>query len=126
MSVCRINDHALFASEWREDTGATANWISTDGQTWKPVSIPGFALMPGATDPTFLSNGQRAVIISGWLDPNGPATIYAFQNDLSVTKLTQTGELPEWDLLSRAAFGPTGLIITDDNGNTWVGVPVAG
>lgn len=129
MSVRRISDHAVLATESSQtgDATTTSSWTSTDGRTWKPLS---------STEYWPITNGQRGLVVNApYRDAAGqlePMAVYAFEDDLSVVKLTQTGDLPDqqpWadgSLVVTTTFGPTGLIVADSSGDIWVGVPVAG
>lgn len=118
MDVYRLNDHLLLAGE-SNPGGSGASWASSDGRTWK--SIPTVDM---SGDDELLSNGQQTLILSE--DASG-TTIYGFRDDLTVCELAQSGDIPDPDdLFEWTTFGPTGLLTMDDQGNTYVGVPVAG
>ena len=75
-------------------------------------------------DDELLSNGQQTLILS---EDASETTIYGFRDDLTVYELAQSGDIPDPDdLFEWTTFGPTGLLTMDDQGNTYVGVPVAG
>jgi len=139
MSVCRISDHALLASEssTNSSTNATVNsyWISTDGRTWRSASLPSTASPYPAM--SVLTNGQRGLLLvppSLNYGPDGqpapqpvPPEIYAFEDDLSLVKLAQTGDGPDdaWaNEDTTQALGPTGLVVLSSDGSSlWLGVP---
>ena len=139
ISVCRISDHALLASEssTNSSTNATVNsyWTSTDGRTWRSVSLPS-ATFPGPAM-SVLTNGQRGLLLvppSLSYDANGqpaaqpvPSQIYAFEDDLSLVKLVQTGDGPDYAWANEdttEALGPTGLVVLSSDGSSlWLGVP---
>jgi hypothetical protein len=135
LSVARINDHALVAIHGEVDkTGSVTSesiWTSTDGQTWTSIPAP-------ALDGDYLenfdivTNGQRGLALPLGADDNGRMTILAFRNDLTVATLAETGDVPTDDddqyafSQSRAAFGPTGLVVADPDGTRfWIGVPTS-
>lgn len=128
MKVGRISDNALLATEWSE-TGnitTTSTWTSIDGRTWKPVSVP---VLNGSN---LITNGRRGLLVNTPYQAAGQIEVYAFEHDLSVAKLVETGDVPDqqaWadpGMWPPIAFGPTGLIVANASGEIWVGVPVAG
>jgi hypothetical protein len=62
-----------------------------------------------------LSVGDRTLALSG-------NQIWAVRDDATVKKLSQTGTLPAGGI-DRPIFGPAGLIVAGDDGNTYFGVP---
>jgi hypothetical protein len=120
MRVLRISDHALYAFEPGDGNAA---WTSTDGQTWKRAA--GLTGSP-------ITNGQRGITIVEPYGTGDQIEVSAFEPDMSLAKLAQTGDIPEQAMwggtggISAVAFGPTGLIVADPEGDIWVGVPVAG
>jgi hypothetical protein len=117
MSVCRITDHALLATEFpsRPGSDTTAMWTSTDGRTWKPLAGP-------SIDGTVITDGRHGVVVQS--SDAGGLTILAFTNRLGLVTLAQTGDLPDEAGSSNVALGPVGLlIVSGDGSNTWVGVP---
>lgn len=128
MSVTRINDHALLAtqSSWNEatQTSSEAVWTSTDGRNWTPAKETTLADMHVMTD------GQNGLAMSWSPDDGGKVAILAFDDSLNAAPLVQTGEQPT-DLWASgswaAALGPAGLVISDVAGaRFWIGVPIAG
>jgi hypothetical protein len=124
IGVCRINDHLLLADQ---STGSDwLHWTSTDGRSWKPVSTD---LHCGNTqEPTVW--GLK--VLSGHyfydaFDPYGNYTLEVLGPDLQFIAPHQTGDVPDWqDVWSNDgadALGPAGLIVSDANGNLWIGVP---
>ena len=141
MSVRRINDHALLASEssYGSSTNTTANsyWTSTDGRTWRSASLPSTA---SSYPPiSVLTNGQRGLElvppnlvygVSGFQTGQvTPSQIYAFDDNLSLVKLAQTGDGPDAAWANEGttqALGPTGLVVMSSDGlSLWLGVPGA-
>jgi len=119
MSVCRITDRALLATEWADQNGAvtTAMWTSTDGRTWKPLAG---SFISGSV----ITDGRHGVVVQA--PSSGNVTILAFTDHLGLVTLAQTGDLPqEWEPYS-VALGPVGLVIASHDGSQiWVGVPTA-
>jgi hypothetical protein len=72
---------------------------------------------------TLLSNGPRNLVCDQGTETTKS---YAIRDDLTVVELAQTGAAPDWGSSGDPVFGPAGLIVTDDSGNTYVGVPIAG
>ena len=77
-----------------------------------------------------MSDGKRGLVLSwGSTTANGkPAPIWAFEPDLSLVSLTQSGDLPTGDdvYFSQAgvALGPAGIVLANtDASRFWVGVP---
>ena len=121
MRVLRISDHALYAFESGADT--SASWASTDGRTWKPC--------PALTG-WLVTNGRRGLSIVEPQESGQQIQVSAFEPDLSVAKLAQTGDVPDQNVFGASmgwpsvAFGPTGLIVANSAGDIWIGIPVAG
>jgi len=132
MSVRRISDAALLATESSSDgiggPRVNSSWTSTDGRNWKSISMPASIDMLYAV---IVTNGRRGLIVSNAIDESHPAPIRAFQDDLTLTELSQTGDVPDQALLNwntnQFALGPTGIVVVSTDGlSLWVGVPVAG
>lgn len=133
MSVRRISDAALLATESSSDgiggPTVTASWTSTDGHNWKSISVPSSLDIARAL---VVTNGRRGLILSNSTDESQPAPILAFQDDLTLTELSQTGDVPDQAVMQswayeRFALGPTGIVVVSNDGSSfWVGVPVAG
>jgi hypothetical protein len=121
MRVVRISDHALYAFEYGADT--SASWASTDGRTWKPAA--GVSGWP-------ITNGRRGLSIVEPQESGQQIQVSAFEPDLSVAKLAQTGDVPDQNVFGASmgwpsvTFGPTGLIVANSAGDIWIGIPVAG
>jgi hypothetical protein len=132
MSVSLISDAALLATESSSDgiggPTVTSSWISTDGRNWKSISIPPSIDIARAL---IVTNGRRGLVLSNSYDETKPAPILAFQDDLTLTELAQTGDIPDQTVMQswayqRFALGPTGIVVMSDDGSSlWVGVPVA-
>jgi hypothetical protein len=87
-----------------------------DGRSW--------TLRPGVdlSEAGVLGNGQRAVVVG---HPSSQGVVEAFEDDLRLTTLAQTGDVPTeyW----HAALGPTGLVVVDGTKHRFVvGVPTGG
>jgi hypothetical protein len=125
MDVQRISDHAVMATAWVWDATTQASsqlvWASTDGRTWKPLEWPASLLRASV-----LTSGQRGLVFEyPSSDFVGP-TIATLDDDLTVTTLTPSGDVPTGAAMSGSnlAFGPTGLVVlTNDGLNLWLGVP---
>ncbi len=121
LSLHRIGDHSLVAVQTSEEglEGPLARevWVSTDGRAWK--------VMPGVDleNALVLSNGQRAVVVPHTVDSSSGPVVEAFEEDLSLVTLAQTGDLPTgW--FCAGALGPTGLVVADETQHRFlVGVP---
>jgi hypothetical protein len=125
--VCHFGDHLLIAGEVTSDY-TLHEWKSADGRTWSPLPISGPILCPHSdsafNDPAIVSAatvssvGDRTLAISS-------DEIWAVNDNGTVKKLSQTGKLPAGGI-GPVIFGPAGLIVPGNDGNTYVGVPVAG
>jgi len=78
-----------------------------------------------------VTNGSRGLVLSNSIDVSQPAAILAFQDDLTLTELTQTGDVPDQALLNwntnQFALGPTGIVVMSSDGSTFlIGVLIAG
>jgi hypothetical protein len=117
--ACRMGDHLLIATDTNQ------SWASTDGRTWKPISNTigslCFTDYFGASATVVLTVGDRTLVLSTANDDT--TTIYALGDDLTLAKLTQTGTLPP-DGMATAVLGPAGLVVADNEGNTYVGALV--
>jgi hypothetical protein len=122
LTLNRIGDHALVAIQSSDDkqtgTPAQAVWTSTDGRSW--------TLMPGVdlSSTRVLGNGQRAVVVPHLTDLSSGVVVEAFQDDLSLVALAQTGDRPTGHCYWTGALGPTGLVVADDTKHRFfVGLP---
>jgi hypothetical protein len=133
ITTTKVSDHALMAiaNEWVEATQVSSQqvWVSSDGRTWKLVKSPSSMLGDG-----ILTDGQRGLLVlePPYLNPpgtDGPPTIATVGDDLTVTTLSQTGDVPMYSASSAswlAALGPTGVVILSSDGlDLWLGVPTA-
>src|ERR1035437_402205 len=133
MSVRRLSDTALLATESSSDgiggPAVTSSWTSTDGRTWKSISVPPSIDIARAV---IVTNGRRGLVLSNSTDESQPAPILAFQDDLTLTELSQTGDVPDQTVMQswayqRFALGPTGVVVMSSDGSSfWIGVPVSG
>jgi hypothetical protein len=125
-SVSRISDHMLVAHESSTKAGSNSSteaaWTSTDGRTWKQdedrVMI----------DNTVVTYGPRGLVMSTRIDQK-PLDIWDIRADLTLGKLTQTGDIPTEALADggSVAFGPRGVVVARWDGTQfWIGVPAAG
>jgi hypothetical protein len=126
VSVDRISDHAVMATAWMVDATTQSSselvWATVDGRTWKPVEWP--ASLRRAT---ILTNGQRGLIFANLSGDLSGSPIATVDNDLTLTTLTQSGDLPRGStMVGTQAFGPTGVVALSSDGlNLWLGVPTA-
>jgi hypothetical protein len=128
MSVQRISDHALYATESSgngtgdNSTETDTAWTSADGENWTVVSGG-----PPIIRSQLLSNGQRGMVVTG-LDGNVPMplAVWSFDNNLKPVKLSQHGDTPTKEPWFLGALGPAGLLVTSSDGaRFWLGVPMA-
>jgi hypothetical protein len=126
LSLHRIGDHSLVAvqssGEGLDGPRARAVWVSADGRAWK--------LMPGVDleNALVLSNGQRAVVVPHTVGSSSGPVVEAFEEDLSLVTLAQTGDLPTRTSFGfcAEALGPTGLVIADETQHRFlIGVPTS-
>ena len=132
MSVRRISDAALLATESSSDgiggPAVSTSWTSTDGRTWRSIAVPPSIDIARAL---VVTNRSRGLVLSNSIDVSQPAAILAFQDDLTLTELTQTGDVPDQALLNwntnQFALGPTGIVVMSSDGSTLlIGVLIAG
>jgi hypothetical protein len=125
MSIERINDGALYATERSGGSQETDTaWTSADGKTW--TIVHGGAAVSVSQ---LCSNGRRGIVVTDLYGAvPGSDGVWAFDNDLKPVKLTQTGDPPfqdPWRYL--AALGPSGLLLVNSDGTRfWLGVPTVG
>ena len=128
MSVVRVDDNTLVAIEWGEtDSGTTIwlYWVSSDGSTWKPVSMDPIATSPF---PTPLSSAEGGLLYSTeYCPPAGNCstvlTLYALSKDGQVVTLDQVGDAPAMGIHSEVVLGPAGILVSDGGSNMWLGTP---
>jgi hypothetical protein len=128
MFVWRVSEHVVMAEELGDD-GIVRQWMSSDGRTWKTMPISKMDMRPDMNTPV-QTVGDRSLLVAD-IEDSGP--IYTLRDDLTVVQLVQTGDLPAYpdsedDIATEhyPAFGPAGLIVAGGDGNTYIGVPVAG
>ncbi|MGD0407955.1 MAG: hypothetical protein ABSB34_03055 [Candidatus Limnocylindrales bacterium] len=127
VDVARISDHAVMATAWLWNATSQASsqlvWATGNGRTWTPLEWPASLLRA-----TVLTDGQRGLAFADpTSDSTGP-TIATIDDDLTVTTLTQSGDIPTGAAIggSTFAFGPSGVVVLTNNGlNLWLGVPTA-
>ena len=122
--IRRINDSALVAnaSSYDEATNKTTEsaWVSTDGKSWSPVATSPWGLGD------LVGDGSRALVVPASPDEAGKVDIWAYEPDLSLVKLAQSGDLPIdlWTNGWQTALGPAGLVATDFVGTRfYLGIP---
>jgi hypothetical protein len=132
ITVCRING-LLLAEEWMLD--GRLQWSSTDGRAWTTTSAD--VGCSGDGPGGMMSFGGLMPLAGHYLYTDPPDDMYgnAWQvrvvsADLHLETMLQTGDVPWWDWygegLGAEVLGPAGLILSDGNGNLWVGVPTDG
>ena len=120
--LCRMGQRTLILDEFSFSHEATEYaWVSTDGQDWRPLPAGLVVCADGGNE--LLTSGDRSVVAVDPADGSASA-LYTLSSGTTLVRLAQTGELPPD--LAGCVFGPAGLITTDSDGNTYVGVPVAG
>jgi hypothetical protein len=122
MYVWRVNDQTLIAEQANDAGAIVRQWMSSDGRSWKSMPVSSVDLRPGPWNEAETIGGRTLLLAGAYLDTSA---IYALGADLKLTKLTETGELPVYGD-NDAVFGPAGIIVAGDDGNTYVGLPVAG
>ncbi len=119
--VCQMGQRALILDEYSFSHEATESaWISTDGQDWRPLPVGPVVCSDGGNE--LVTSGGRSIVAVDPTDGSASA-LYTLGSGATLVKLAQTGDLPPE---SSYVFGPAGLITADGDGNTYVGVPVAG
>jgi hypothetical protein len=121
MSVTRIDDHTVVASESFGSTNSQLEWVSKDGKTWtslKDSSIYG--------DRSVVAGRDRGLVYGELLSGSKYwQNLLSFSGGLTLTKLHQTGDIP-WTDWPQMVLGPSGLLVTVDGSQFWVGVPTTG
>jgi hypothetical protein len=124
IDVCHFGGDLLVAQ------GASAKGgfllTSTDGVTWKSRPDTDLGLCPNAPDglDIFETVGSRTLVMSNASEDS--TSVYELHGDATMSKLAQSGAVPPHVGDYGAVFGPAGIIVAEDDGNTYVGVPVAG
>jgi hypothetical protein len=124
MRVERLTDGTIAAFvETSTTTPGLQAWISTDGRAWTAVSSPEDFAAYG-----LVGDGRHAAAIIEPDSGTGAPTVYAIDENLSATTLTQAGDGPVaspdsggWSF----AVGPTGIVLLGSDGRVWIGVPGA-
>jgi len=133
-SVCRLSDRALMAiaSRWnnRSQTSAQLAWVTTDGRTWRSVTLPA-----GISATNILSDGQRALVVLPVGDGQTVShlSLQTFDADYALVTLRQSGNQPSISYMGSpmgdgyglVAVGPSGVVVTDGH-QLWMGTPSAG
>jgi len=117
MDVCVATDKVTVATETSNDT--QVSWSSSDGQTWQTVPSGSPVSCDWARDITRV--GDRYLHVGQ--NDDGTTTISLVGDDLSLTTLPQTGDVPAWDSMYGPFVGPAGLVATDQQGHVYLGVP---
>jgi hypothetical protein len=132
MTVTKVSDQALMAiaNEWDAATQVSSIkvWLTADGRTWKQIQHPSSMLQS-----TIRSDGRHGLaVIEPTLEgvqTDGPVSVIAVDDDLSVRILKQDGVVPmesqgvnSWG----TTLGPAGLVMmSTDSTMLWLGVPTA-
>ena len=133
MSVCRLSDRALvaIASKWNNtsQTSEQLAWVSTDGRTWRSVTLPA-----GISEPDILTDGQHALVVRPIGDGQkvGQLSLQTFDADYTLVNLRQSGAQPSISYMGTGmdepyglvAVGPSGVVVTDGH-QLWMGTPSA-
>ena len=118
VSVCVVNDRVLVASESVDNAAKT--WTSADGATWTAAHHDfDCNLTKGA------GTAPDGRTLRWGYDDNGVMVVSTIGDDLSTAALAQSGDVPDWTTIGESAFGPAGLIATDQDNEVWIGVPTA-
>jgi hypothetical protein len=121
MTIRRLSDRSLVAVETYGAAGERA-WRSADGRTWAPTGSP-----PTVIEYGLEIDGRHAAALVAPESGSGPPAILGFDDALTVTTLTQTGDGPVAspdELGWTFAVGPTGILVASyDGGTLWLGVP---
>jgi hypothetical protein len=122
LSVQRLNDRVVVATQSTGDGSKLLAWASTDGRTWTAVHSPSKQLTLGPVE-----DGRHAVLMIGPNSGSGRSTVISIGGDARVATLSQGGSTPtETDYVPGWTFavGPTGiLVLTEDAATLWLGLP---
>jgi hypothetical protein len=135
IEVCRFNE-LLLAEEWTDVD--KLQWSSVDGKTWTSTSADVGCSEGGAGGLMrfggVMSFAGHYIYVGPPCDMGSPYWgVRAISPDLRLETMPQTGDLPGWrwfgegpGALGVEALGPAGLILSDGQGNLWIGVPTEG
>jgi hypothetical protein len=122
IGVHEISDRVVVVTQSSPDGSKLLAWTSTDGRSWTAVDAPStqLTLQP-------VTDGRHAVLMMNPDSGSGAPTVLAIDEHASVTALGQGGngpiaseDGPGWTF----AVGPTGiLVVLEDGGAAWLGVP---
>lgn len=119
--LVRLSDHTVAAFE-STDAETDLAWVSTDGRSWQ--SVPSLST---TAEYGMVTGGRHAVVIIQPDGGSGPATVVTFDDRLTATMVAQTGQVPMASPDAAGwifAVGPTGiLVVREDGGRLWLGVP---
>jgi hypothetical protein len=122
LSVRAVNDRVLMIVQVSGDGEKRLAWTSADGRSWTPVAAPSELADLRAT-----GDGRHTAMLIEPESGSGSPTALEIAADGRVTTLAQSGDGPVasaddpgWSF----AVGPTGiLVLGDDGGAAWLGVP---
>jgi hypothetical protein len=121
MNVTRIDDHTVVAAEYFNSTNTQIEWVSRDGKTWTSLNDGSIF---GAR--SVVAGRDRGLVYGDSLSPNSSwPNLLCFNGGLTLTKLHQTGDIP-WPDSPQLVIGPSGLLVTVDGSQFWIGVPTTG
>ena len=119
----RISDDALVCSEWAyaDGTPSLTTFVSTDGKKWRQLRSDSAVQVSSYTS----TDGARGILVN-----QEPLQLMAYEDDLSLVALSQTGNVPPFDrdrvLIQYVLLGPAGLLaVVDESGGTtfYLGLP---
>ena len=135
LSLVRVDDHTLIATEWYQQGGADAgpnwlSWISSDGSNWKPAprASPGSqaTLVNGVNYPTALPAHEGGLLfLTQYCPPTGYCenvlSLSELSEDNQLVTLNQSGDSPVVGIGTELALGPAGVLVSDAGSNMWLG-----
>jgi hypothetical protein len=113
VSVYPLASNVLIATEWNADYTEKLAWLSKDGITWTQVPYERYELGQA------LTCGEQNLILA--TDAEDRVTFFTLRQDLTVTEVRQTGEIPDLSSMPAPVLGPAGLLVTD-GAETYIGV----
>lgn len=116
MTLTRIDDHTVVADAGFESNNGWSDieWVSQDGKTWTHLK--------GDPVDTVVAGRARGLVYGDSISANSYwPNLLCFNGGSTLTKLHQTGEIP-WTDSPQMVLGPSGLLVTVDGSQFWIGV----
>ena len=119
MTVDRIDDHSIVAEEYFESTDSVMYWVSKDGRSWTRLKGGPEYLR---SDEILVGRDRGLIVGDSIYTARYWPSLLCFNGGSSLVKLQQTGAVP-WADMPQMVLGPTGILVTVDGTQFWIGVP---